>query len=43
MWSQGVVDFDMTDVRLGWESYGGAAMTLWFDDVELSDTPIGCP
>lgn len=30
------------DLRLGWESYGGAAMTLWFDDVALSSQRIGC-
>ncbi|MEU0152180.1 hypothetical protein [Micromonospora fulviviridis] len=23
----------LTDLKLGWESYGGAADTLWFDDV----------
>ncbi len=30
------------DLRLGWESYGGEAMTLWIDDVALSTTRIGC-
>lgn len=32
----------LTDLRLGWESYGGDADTLWFDDVAVGDAPIGC-
>lgn len=32
----------LTDLRLGWESYGGAEMTLWFDDVALAPRRIGC-
>jgi hypothetical protein len=32
-----------TDFALGWESYGGQAMTLWFDDVALDASRIGCP
>ncbi|MGW5671033.1 cellulose-binding protein, partial [Micromonospora sp. NPDC003776] len=32
----------LTDLKLGWESYGGAADTLWFDDVALGTTRIGC-
>ena len=32
----------VTDFKLGWESYAGATMTLFFDDVALSDAPIGC-
>jgi len=27
---------------LGWESYGGAANTVWFDDLALGTTRIGC-
>jgi hypothetical protein len=30
------------DLRLGWESYGEGADTLWFDDVVISGSPIGC-
>ncbi|HKP60284.1 MAG TPA: hypothetical protein VJV78_26345, partial [Polyangiales bacterium] len=30
------------DVRFGWESYGSDANTLWFDDVALGSTRIGC-
>ncbi|MFJ9787677.1 cellulose-binding domain-containing protein [Amycolatopsis sp. NPDC101161] len=32
----------VTDFRLGWESYGGDADTLWFDDVALGSARIGC-
>jgi hypothetical protein len=32
----------LTDFRLGWESYGDGADTLWFDDVALGSTRIGC-
>jgi len=32
----------LTDLRLGWESYAADADTLWFDDVALGTTRIGC-
>jgi hypothetical protein len=32
----------LSDFRLGWESYGEGADTLWFDDVALSGSRIGC-
>jgi hypothetical protein len=32
----------LTDARFGWESYGGTAETLWFDDVAISESRIGC-
>jgi polysaccharide lyase-like protein len=32
----------LTDFRLGWESYGIGDDTLWFDDVALASTRIGC-
>ncbi|MFI9155646.1 cellulose-binding domain-containing protein [Streptomyces sp. NPDC053367] len=31
-----------TALRLGWESYGVGDDTLWFDDVAVGSTPIGC-
>jgi hypothetical protein len=31
------VDFDF-----GWQSHGGGALTVWYDDVSLSSSPIGC-
>jgi hypothetical protein len=34
---------NLTDLKLGWESYGGGGNdTLWFDDVVLSTPRIGC-
>ncbi len=32
----------LTDLRLGWESYGDGADTLWFDDVVVADSRVGC-
>ena len=32
----------LADLRLGWESYSGQTMTLWFDDVALAAQRIGC-
>ncbi|MCG5467515.1 cellulose-binding domain-containing protein [Micromonospora sp. LAH09] len=32
----------LTDLRLGWESYGGGADTLWYDDVAVGSSRIGC-
>jgi hypothetical protein len=32
----------LTSFALGWESYAGQAMTLWFDDVALDASRIGC-
>ena len=33
----------LADFNFGWQSYGGGPLTLWYDDVALSSTPIGCP
>ncbi|WP_323374126.1 cellulose-binding domain-containing protein [Plantactinospora alkalitolerans] len=33
---------NLTDLRLGWESYGEGADTLWYDDVALGSARIGC-
>ncbi|MFD0202846.1 MULTISPECIES: cellulose-binding domain-containing protein [Saccharothrix] len=32
----------VTDLRLGWESYGDGANTLWYDDVAVGSSPIAC-
>ena len=32
----------LTDLRLGWESYGAGADTLWYDDVAVGATRNGC-
>jgi hypothetical protein len=34
---------NLTDFKIGWEDYAGQNMTLWFDDVALGATRIGCP
>jgi hypothetical protein len=31
-----------SDFKLGWESYAGQDMTMYFDDVALASTRIGC-
>jgi hypothetical protein len=33
---------DLADFSLGWESYSGQPMTMWFDDVALDGARIGC-
>jgi len=32
----------LTDFRLGWESYGVGLDTLWYDDVAVGSSRIGC-
>lgn len=32
----------VTGVYFGWESYGGDVNTLWYDDVAISSSRIGC-
>jgi hypothetical protein len=32
----------LADLRLGWESYAGGDDTLWFDDVAMGTSRIGC-
>jgi hypothetical protein len=32
----------LTDLKLGWEAYGGATNTVWIDDVALGSERIGC-
>jgi hypothetical protein len=32
----------LTDLRLGWESYGEGADTLWYDDVAVGAARNGC-
>ncbi|NJD05814.1 MAG: DUF1592 domain-containing protein, partial [Methylococcaceae bacterium] len=40
--SRGAWTPSLKDFRLGWESYGSDANTLWFDDVALGTQRIGC-
>jgi hypothetical protein len=32
----------LSDLRLGWESYGSDANTVWFDDLAFGSSRIGC-
>jgi hypothetical protein len=32
----------LVDLRVGWESYGDQANTLWFDDLAVGKTRVGC-
>ena len=32
----------LADLKLGWESYGADTDTLWFDDVAVGSSRIGC-
>jgi hypothetical protein len=32
----------LTDARFGWESYAGESETLWFDDVAIGSSRLGC-
>lgn len=32
----------ITGVYFGWESYGGDANTMWYDDVSIGSTRAGC-
>lgn len=32
----------LVDFKLGWESYAGQANTLWFDDVLVANSRVGC-
>jgi hypothetical protein len=32
----------LADLRLGWESYGEGADTLWYDDVAVGTSRLGC-
>ncbi|MDT0319048.1 hydrolase [Streptomyces millisiae] len=33
---------DLVDLRFGWESYGEGADTLWYDDIAVGTTRVGC-
>ena len=35
-------EWKLTDLKLGWESYGEGADTLWYDDVAVGSQRIGC-
>ena len=41
-WQRSSVKPKPTAVYFGWESYGGDSNTLWFDDISISSTRVGC-
>ena len=41
-WTKPTWKPSLTDLKLGWESYGDGSDTLWFDDVALGTSRIGC-
>ena len=32
----------LSNFRIGWEAYGDGSDTLWYDDVAVSSSRIGC-
>jgi hypothetical protein len=32
----------LSNIRFGWEAYGGTPMTLWYDDIAVGSAPIAC-
>jgi hypothetical protein len=32
----------VSDLKIGWESYGGGSNTVWIDDVALGTSRVGC-
>ncbi|MDT0266370.1 hydrolase [Streptomyces sp. DSM 44915] len=40
--SRGAWAPEVVDLRLGWESYGQGADTLWYDDLAVGTTRTGC-
>lgn len=41
-WTKPTWKPNLTDLKLGWESYGEGSDTLWFDDVAMGSSRIGC-
>ncbi|KAF2726550.1 hypothetical protein EJ04DRAFT_517755, partial [Polyplosphaeria fusca] len=41
-WQRSSYKPKITAVNFGWESYGGDANTLWYDDIAVSSTRVGC-
>lgn len=41
-WQRGTTKPKITAVNFGWESYGGDANTIWYDDIVVSGTRVGC-
>jgi len=41
-WRASSIKPKITSVNFGWESYGGDTNTIWYDDVVVSSSRIGC-
>lgn len=41
-WERGLILPQLQGVYFGWESYGGDTNTIWYDDVAISSSRIGC-
>ncbi|KAI0140700.1 hypothetical protein BJ166DRAFT_604330 [Pestalotiopsis sp. NC0098] len=41
-WTRSTYVPKVTGVYFGWESYGGDVNTLWYDDIAIASTRVGC-
>ncbi|PSK51913.1 hypothetical protein B9Z65_3180 [Elsinoe australis] len=41
-WTRSTYNPKITSINFGWESYGGATNTFWYDDISISATRVGC-
>jgi len=41
-WTRSSVKPKITGAYFGWESYGGDTNTMWYDDIVVSGSRIGC-
>ena len=41
-WTRSAFVPKISGVYFGWESYGNAANTFWYDDIAISSTRVGC-
>ena len=41
-WTRSAYVPKISGVYFGWESYGNAANTFWYDDIAISSTRVGC-
>lgn len=41
-WTRSSVKPKVTGVYFGWESYGGDTNTIWYDDIAIGSTRVGC-
>lgn len=41
-WRASSIKPKITSVNFGWESYGGDTNTMWYDDVVISSSRVGC-